>query len=306
MQSLKKWFQRHKKSDTPLQIINDLKSAPYSDEFRDTRMNITLDYPVVPKSRAWSGTPGINKLQGLIECRRDTYRQWLTKFAALHEYYRTWTDIPCDEFSPSICNTWFSGLDAVVLYGMLSTRNPKSYIEIGSGESTKIARQAIKDHKLRTKIVSIDPNPREIIDSLCDYVVRAPFEDSLNCFFSSLSPGDVILMDGSHRCFQNSDVTVFFTEALPGLPEDVIYGIHDIFLLGDYPPDWENRFYSEQYVLVAYLLGGAGGDNIELPLKYISEDPELSGVAKHALKSSVHAEMVLDGSSFWLHRPKHS
>ncbi len=37
-----------------------------------------------------------------------------------------------------------------------------------------------------------------------------------------------------------------------------MYGIHDIFLPNDYPTEWNNRFYSEQYLLMMYLLGGGG------------------------------------------------
>jgi hypothetical protein len=239
----------------------------------------------------------------MIEARRNTYHDWIREFEKLHQYYAKWPKNGSDDLSPTLHNPWFSGLDAVALYGILVNRNPKTYVEIGSGESTKIARQAIQDKGLRTKIVSIDPQPRAFIDSLCDDVIRSSFEDAAEIFLSSLHPGDVILMDGSHRCFQNSDVTVFFTEVIPGLPGDTMYGFHDIFLLGDYPPAWQERFYNEQYLLIAYLLGGAGGDTIEMPLKYISEDPELSRHAAEVLKSSSERDNILDGSAFWLYRP---
>ncbi len=32
--------------------------------------------------------------------------------------------------------------------------------------------------------------------------------------------------------------------------------VHDIFLPDDYPPEWADRYYSEQYLLAAWLLGG--------------------------------------------------
>ena len=40
-------------------------------------------------------------------------------------------------------------------------------MQIGSGNSTKIARKAINDQKLKTKITSIDPHPRIEIDLIC-------------------------------------------------------------------------------------------------------------------------------------------
>ena len=48
------------------------------------------------------------------------------------------------------------GFDAITLYGMLAERNPRWYVEVGSGNSTKFVRKAISTHGLRTKIISID------------------------------------------------------------------------------------------------------------------------------------------------------
>jgi hypothetical protein len=49
---------------------------------------------------------------------------------------------------------------------MIASKRPKQYFEIGSGNSTKFARQAIRDHGA-TRIVSIDPSPRAEIDAIC-------------------------------------------------------------------------------------------------------------------------------------------
>jgi len=87
----------------------------------------------------------------------------------------------------------------------------------------------------------------------------------------------MLFIDGSHHCFMNSDATVIFLEILPRLKSNVIVQIHDIFLPYDYPPGWENRYYSEQYLLAAYLLAGTKIFNIILPMQYISKDEELEG-----------------------------
>lgn len=52
-------------------------------------------------------------------------------------------------------NGSFPGLDAASLYGILAANNPEFYVEVGAGNSTKFARQAITDHRLRTRIVAI-------------------------------------------------------------------------------------------------------------------------------------------------------
>jgi hypothetical protein len=61
--------------------------------------------------------------------------------------------------------------------GIVTKLNPKRYIEVGSGNSTKYVRRAISDHGLRTKIISIDPHPRAVIDTICDEVIRERLED---------------------------------------------------------------------------------------------------------------------------------
>ena len=111
------------------------------------------------------------------------------------------------------------------------------------------ARQAIRDNALRTKIISIDPFPRANIEALCDEIIRLPCEYVPSDFFDSLASDDILFVDNSHRAFPNSDVTVFFTEILPNLPKGLIYGLHDIFLPWDYPDEWRERFYNEQYLL---------------------------------------------------------
>jgi hypothetical protein len=63
-------------------------------------------------------------------------------------------------------------------------------------------------------------------------------------------------MDGSHRVLMNSDATVFFLEVLPRLKPGVVVHMHDIFLPNDYPLRWRELYYSEQYMLAAYLLAG--------------------------------------------------
>src|ERR1019366_3993414 len=106
-------------------------------------------------------------------------------------------------------------------------------VEIGSGNSTKFVARAIADHGLETKIISIDPQPRAEIDSLCNEVMRKPLEKCNLDIFGTLGESDIVFADNSHQSFMNSDVTVFFCEVLPMLARGVTVGIHDIFLPQD-------------------------------------------------------------------------
>jgi len=168
-----------------------------------------------------------------------------------------------------------------------------------------VARRAIADRKLRTKLVSIDPQPRAEIDTLCDEVIRKPLEQCDLAIFRRLKRGDILFLDGSHRCFMNSDVTVFFLEILPRVESGVLLHIHDIFLPEDYVPSWLQRYYphrywSEQYVLAASLLAGHAGYEIVLPSHYVGMNPRLSAVLEPFWDRVKPPRELTRGSSFWI------
>ena len=128
--------------------------------------------------------------------------------------------------------------DAVALYGLLRRTRPQRYLEVGSGHSTRFARRAIRDEGLATTVTSIDPEPRARIDELCDLVIRRPVEAlEDDGVFLELGPGDVLFIDGSHRTFTGSDVTVLLLEVVPRLAPGVLVQVHDVYLPRDYPAD---------------------------------------------------------------------
>ena len=147
-----------------------------------------------------------------------------------------------------------SAFDALALYAMVWKHTPKVYLEIGSGMTTCFARQSIKDGNLKTRIISIDPNPRREVDAICDEVIRDGLETCDVSIFDRLEEGDILFFDGSHRSFMNSDVTVFFVDVLPRLKPGVIIHLHDILLPWDYPDSFKNWYWNEQYLLAVYFM----------------------------------------------------
>ena len=89
------------------------------------------------------------------------------------------------------------------------------------------------------------------------------------------------------------------TEVIPSLPAGVLVGIHDIFLPEDYPPQWADRYYSEQYLLAAWLLGGGGGCEIVLPSHYIRSVPELDRLCDPIWSSPALSNVERHGGAFW-------
>jgi hypothetical protein len=264
---------------------------------------LQFDYPYAPRVRSWDRMRGGNIYRRVIEPGTERFRRHLSSFLA---YSAAFTAIPFDEPGderrPYWSNPWLPILDAICLSGLVTKLNPRRYVEVGSGNSTKYVRQAISDHGLRTKIVSIDPHPRAVIDQLCDQVIRKELENCDLSLFADLTAEDVVFVDNSHRSFQNSDVTVFFTEILPLLRSGCHYGIHDIFLPNDYPEAWLSRWYNEQYLLMAYLLGGADGDEIVLPIHYIQQTPALLATLDPLLRHPALGGAIPLGGAFWMRR----
>ena len=174
--------------------------------------------------------------------------------------------------NPAWIGVAYSPFDAVALYTMIAERRPKKYLEIGSGISTCFAARAIKDAGLDTQIVSLDPEPRAEIDSLCDTVIRSGLEVCDLDVFEQLAPGDILFFDGSHRAFMNSDVTVFMIDVLPRIKPGVVVHVHDITIPYDYPDMFANWYWNEQYLLHVYLMGNRGRIDPLLPTGFICRD----------------------------------
>jgi hypothetical protein len=200
-------------------------------------------------------------------------------------------------------NPWFPPFDGASLYGLIAENHPGRYIEVGSGISTRFARQAICDLGLETRIISIDPHPHNAIEGLCDEIIVSRMEDMPSSFWEGLSANDMMFVDISHRSFPGSDVTVFFAEVMPALAAGSLFGIHDIFLPYDYPEVWKERFYNEQYLLMTYLLGGGGRDSIVLPVHWATGRPGLRNILAPLWEhQELFSDLNIGGGCFWLRR----
>jgi hypothetical protein len=183
---------------------------------------------------------------------------------------------------------------------MLRAHRPKRFVEVGSGVSTKFARRAVTFYDLPTRLTSIDPQPRNEIDQICDEVIRQPLERCDLAMFEALEPGDVFFLDSSHRSFQGSDVTVFFLEILPRLKSGVIVHVHDVYLPYDYISGHIHRLWNEQYLLASALLFGPDRFEILFPAWFVGRDPDLAAHAGAILRRGPLADVDLYGASFWM------
>ena len=217
-----------------------------------------INYPPTFKPRYGRGSPLAKHIATIFQEKEKEQLNFLSTIQRYKsELSKINTDSDENSSEPRWNQPWFPPLDGMSMYAMIASNQPNTYLEIGSGNSTKFASRAIKDNSLNTTIISVDPQPRSEVNSICDKVIRKRLEEAteLADIICRLEPNDVVFFDGSHRCLQNSDVTAFFIDYLPSIPDGVKIGIHDIFWPADYPKAWVERYYNEQYVLGAYMLG---------------------------------------------------
>lgn len=169
---------------------------------------------------------------------------------------------PTGSFAPGWKQGFFTWLDALSLCAALKQRNPSTYLEVGSGNSTRFARWCIDQYGLRTKIISVDPEPRIEVSQISDVIYEVQVQDSPSEIFSDLQEDDLLFYDGSHDMNMKSDMSYICFDVIPKLNKGVLIGFHDTYI-----PILSQ--FDEDYFISALLLGG---DNyiVEFPAHYLS------------------------------------
>jgi hypothetical protein len=168
---------------------------------------------------------------------------------------------PSDKLRFYFNNGSFASGDAEFWYQLIRQRKPKNIFEVGSGNSTLMAREAIRrnhdeDPSYQCNHVCIEPYEMPWLEQLKINVIREKVEDLDISFFSELKKDDILFIDSSHMIRPQGDVLFEYLELIPMLNVGVIVHFHDIFSPRNYPKDWlinEVRFWNEQYLLEAFL-----------------------------------------------------
>jgi hypothetical protein len=153
-------------------------------------------------------------------------------------------------------NTFYNTPDAEILYLMVRSLAPRRIVEVGSGNSTRVIRQAIADGRLVVSHIAIDPEPRADITGLTDRVLRQRFEETdVMDELYALEADDILFIDSSHEVRVANDVSKLFCNAIPALAEGVVVHVHDVFLPFDYPKPFcvDYPCWGEQYLLQVML-----------------------------------------------------
>lgn len=158
-------------------------------------------------------------------------------------------------------NGSFESGDAEYLYQITRLMKPRRVFEIGSGQSTLIARRALRRNEeecpgYRCEHVCIEPFEAPWLEEMGVTTRRSRVEDLDIQLFSQLESGDLLFIDSSHVIRPQGDVVTEYLEILPMLKAGTIVHIHDIFSPRDYLHEWVNErlwLWNEQYLLEAFL-----------------------------------------------------
>ncbi|MBU7579422.1 MAG: class I SAM-dependent methyltransferase [Porphyrobacter sp.] len=155
--------------------------------------------------------------------------------------------------------------DADSLYAMIRHYKPQRLFEIGSGNSSRVANQAIARNKAEDaayacRHVCVEPYEMPWLEQLGPQIIRQRVQDVDLTLFDELQAGDILFVDSSHVIRPFGDVLVEFQQIIPRLAPGVIVHVHDIFTPRDYPEKWlrnDRLLWNEQYLMEVLLTNSA-------------------------------------------------
>ena len=197
-----------------------------------------------------------------------------------------------------IHNGFYPTPDAELYAAMIRLHRPDRIIEIGSGYSTVIARTTIDSLGLDCRIHSWDPRPRRDIGHYAHQMRYEPVESG------SLTPAEftdrtLLFIDSSHACRSGGDLPFLYCQLLPALTRPVLIHVHDVFTPWDYPDDYLERFYTEQYLLQAWLAHSPELEVVFATHHMARQYPERM---QAAFGKQVGVEPLFCGASFWVRK----
>ena len=217
-------------------------------------------YPLFNDEKLKKSLRKVRYLPGL-NLREEKQIDFLQKLSFSDELIKMKLDKPNNEaLAFNINNGAFKSGDAEYLYQIIRYLKPKKIIEIGSGESTKIANIAVKKNN-KEKVFScehicIEPYENKWLDKLDVKLIRNLVENCDTSIFQNLEENDLLFIDSSHMIRPQGDVLKEYLEIIPILKSGVIIHVHDIFTPRDYLDEWireEVYFWNEQYILECLL-----------------------------------------------------
>jgi predicted O-methyltransferase YrrM len=242
-----------------------------------------------------------------IDMNEDFQLKLLEEFKRL--YGREYNSLPLyaherTKLGYYVYNPSFGPVDGEIYYCMIRHFKPKRIVEVGAGFSTLLAAEAVEVNRRKgydCELIAVDPYPTDFLRRIPRLrLVEKPVQELHFSWFNSLRENDILFIDSTHVVKIGGDVVYLYLEVLPRLNSGVLVHSHDIFLPLEYPRDWvleEHRFWSEQYLLQAFL---AFNDQFEILWAGSYMNLKYPEKLQEAFRSYKRGE-TLPGS-FWIRR----
>lgn len=156
-------------------------------------------------------------------------------------------------------NPAFSYSDAMAYYCILRLFKPSHVLEVGSGYSTLVADQAIRENGVGT-ITVVEPYPKPFLRALesVDTIIDSFVQDiPLGRLVDIVDQTDVWFIDSTHTVKIGSDCLYLYLMVMPEVSNPTIVHAHDIYLPFGMPSEKaliSHVYWTEQYLLYAYML----------------------------------------------------
>lgn len=194
-----------------------------------------------------------------LDLRQQTYK-------ALFEELSSWRTEPLEGPVPGrsdieyrMRNGTYGGYDAALLHAFIRKLKPRRVLEVGSGNSTKVAIRALAQNQAEGTNSThrcIEPFEMPWLERTGIDVIRKKAEDVGTAPFRELRTGDLLFVDNSHTIRPQGDVLFIVQQVLPILAPGVTVHIHDLFTPADYPSRWildRMLLWNEQYIVESFL-----------------------------------------------------
>ncbi len=140
-------------------LKKQLTGSEEKDKTSVSKIEIEDFYPHNMKRRYGGIAPPHKKIEKLLVLGSEKYETVMKQFTRFMDQFLSIEKSadPGKPHEPYWINGFFPTLDAIALFGLISIKKPKIYLEIGSGHSTRFAAKAIRLNSPSTQIISIDP-----------------------------------------------------------------------------------------------------------------------------------------------------
>ena len=195
--------------------------------------------------------------------------KWLTDVMSLENRMTSADKGKLDELGR--IGSGFGYVEEQVLFAFMRKYRPSRVIEIGSGRTTAIMRQAALD--LSTKITAIDPYSSLPAALRCDVeVIQKPFQEQTGDIICQLGEGDLLFIDSSHAVKTGSEVHLLYLDLLPRLRPGVHVHVHDIYLPFVHHPAilQEDLWDWQETALLAALLSNSNKFSVDCALSALA------------------------------------